>query len=375
MGAPRPRATFGEAKVDRVLTEILTSTGRDNNDDLIRSLMVTALDMDAADVDRRELKIASQALAEILHSWEVFAPYNDRAKVTVFGSARTKLGTPDYQLASDFGRAMSDQHWMTITGAGPGIMTAGIEGARLENSIGVSIVLPFEEKAAEIIEGDPKLATFRYFFTRKLAFMKETDAFALFPGGFGTMDEAFELLTLIQTGKSYPAPVVLLDNPGSSYWSGWKSFVSNELLETGMISPNDMNLFFHTHDPEEAAAHIVEFYSTYHSLRFVEGQLILRLQSELSESAIETLNDEFADILKKGRIEAVSAAEIEVRDGDVAELPRLAMNFDKHGWARLVTMIHRINQLGQQPERQALPGLVHDVDPQTPSDPFERSDF
>lgn len=370
MSAPRPRATFGTAKIDQMLTEILSSTGVDHNDDLIRSLIVTALDMDDADVDRRELKIASQALAEILHSWEVFAPYNDRAKVTVFGSARTKPETPDYQLAADFGRAMSDQNWMTITGAGPGIMTAGIEGAKIENSIGVSIVLPFEEKAAEIIEGDPKLATFRYFFTRKLAFMKETDAFALFPGGFGTMDEAFELLTLMQTGKSYPAPVVLLDHPGSNYWTGWKEFVTNELLETGMISPADMNLFFHTHDPQEAAAHICEFYSTYHSLRFVGNQLLLRLQCELSSEAIETLNAEFSGILKKGKIEPATATKVERRDDDVADLPRLSMFFDRYAWAELIRMIHRINELGQQPDQQELSGLIHDVDPQIPSDPF-----
>ncbi len=351
MTAPRPRATFGTAAIDQVLTDLLATTGKDANDDLIRSLLVTALDMDDADVDRRELKIASQALVEILHSWKVFAPYENRAKVTVFGSARTKPEEPDYKLAVDFGRAMSDRDWMTITGAGPGIMTAGIEGAGIENAIGVSIVLPFEENAAEIIAGDPKLATFRYFFTRKLAFMKETDAFALFPGGFGTMDEAFELLTLIQTGKSNPAPVVLLDHEGSNYWAGWRSFVENELLDTGMISPDDMKLFLHTHDPQEAADYIRRFYSTYHSIRFVGNRLIIRLTNELGDDAIATLNKEFSDIIESGEIEPTTATKAEVRDSDVPELPRLSMRFDKHAWARLVEMIGRINDLGDRSAR------------------------
>ena len=363
MSVPRPRATFGERDVDASLTEVLAAVGSDGNDDLVRSLIVTALDMDDANIDRLELKIASQALAEILNSWRVFSPYSDNAKVTIFGSARTKPGTPDYDLAVEFGRRMAERDWMAITGAGPGIMSAGIDGVGIDRSFGVNIVLPFEQRAAEIIDGDPKLATFKYFFTRKLTFMKETDAFALFPGGFGTLDEAFELLTLIQTGKSYPAPIVLLDHPESTYWDGWKRFVEAELLEGGMIGTADLGLFLHTHDPGEAAEYLCAFYSCYHSLRYVGKRLVIRLRSPLSEASVATLNEEFADVVSSGAIEVAEATSAEQRDDDHVDLPRLALRFDNRSFARLVQMIHRVNDLGGGHGAVAAPGLVHDVGP------------
>lgn len=374
MSVPRPRSTFGERLVDVSLTEVLAAVGTDGNDDLVRALMVTALDMDDANIDRLELKIASQALAEMLHSWRVFSPYGDKAKVTVFGSARTEKGTPDYELAVAFGQRMAERDWMTITGAGPGIMTAAIEGAGLERSFGVNIVLPFEQRAAEIIDGDSKLATFKYFFTRKLTFMKETDAFALFPGGFGTLDEAFELLTLIQTGKSYPAPIVLLDHPDSTYWDGWNQFVRAELLDRGMIGERDLDLFLHTHDPDEAAEYLCAFYSCYHSLRFVGRRLMIRLRSVLPEASVATLNDEFGDICTSGTIEPMEATSAERRDDDHVELPRLALRFDNRSFARLVQLIHRINELGGGHGAVAAPGLVHDVgpDPDPEADPVAK---
>ncbi|MEM7271627.1 MAG: LOG family protein [Actinomycetota bacterium] len=364
MPAPRPRTTFGDEVVDRLLTEALGATGTDIDDDLVRSIMVTALDMDRAEVDRLELKIANQSLAEMLNAWRVFSPWGDNAKVTVFGSARTKPGHPDYELAKDFGARLAERGWMAITGAGPGIMTAGIEGTGRENAFGVNIVLPFEQTAADIIEGDEKLATFRYFFTRKLTFMKESDAFALFPGGFGTLDEAFELMTLVQTGKSYPVPIVLLDHPGSSYWSSWQRFVDDELLAGGMISGNDTGLYLHTHDPDEAVEYICSFYSCYHSIRFVGKRLVVRLRHPLRPEAIETLNGEFEDIVAKGTIEAIDATPSEQRDDDNVELPRLAFQFDNRSFARLVALIKRINDLGGSTGVKAAAGLVHDVHPQ-----------
>ena len=363
MSIPRPRPTFGDASVDAALTQVLAAVGTDSNDDLVRSLIVTALDMDDANIDRLELKIASQALAEMLASWRVFSPYSTNAKVTIFGSARTKPGTPDFELAVEFGRKMAERDWMAITGAGPGIMTAGIEGVGLDRSFGVNIVLPFEQRAAELIDGDPKLATFKYFFTRKLTFMKETDAFALFPGGFGTLDEAFELLTLIQTGKSYPAPIVLLDHPESTYWDNWKQFVKAELLERGMIGTADLELFLHTHDPAEAAEYLCAFYSCYHSLRYVGRRLVLRLRAPLSDASLASLNDEFADIVTSGAIEPIEATAAERRDDDHVDLPRLALRFDDRSFARLVQMIHRINELGGEHGAVAAAGLVHDIAP------------
>jgi uncharacterized protein (TIGR00730 family) len=353
---------FGEQTVDAALTEVLASVGDDANDDLVRSLLIAALDMDEANVDRLELKIAAQSLVEMYNSWRVFSPYRDRAKVTVFGSARTKPGSPDFELAKDFGRRMAEREWMTITGGGPGIMTAGIEGAGVDNSFGVNIMLPFEQKANELIEGNPKLATFKYFFTRKLTFMKETDAFALFPGGFGTLDEAFELLTLVQTGKSYPAPVVLLDHPDSTYWKGWTSFVESELLAGGMVGPADLDLFLHTHDPAEAAEYLCAFYSCYHSLRYVGKRLVLRLRTAPSAQMIETLNREFADIMT-GEMEAIEATDAERRDGDHPDLPRLALRFNNRSFGRLVQLIRRINDLSGTEGARAAAGLVHDVEP------------
>ena len=363
MSAPKARMTYGEREVDSRLTEVLAAVGTDTNDDLIRSMLVTALDMDAADVDRLELKIASQTLAEMLDSWRVFAPYGAEAKVSIFGSARTKPEHPDYQLASELGRLMTERNWMTITGAGPGIMEAGIEGAGKKNSFGVNILLPFEQDANPAIDGDEKLATFKYFFTRKLTFMKETDGYALLPGGFGTMDEAFELLTLIQTGKSYPAPVVLLDHPGSTYWSGWKSFVETELLGGGTIGPDDLDLFHHTHSAAEAADFLCDFYICYHSIRYVGNRLIVRLRREVPEEQLKILNDEFGDILVSGQIEAVGATKAEIRDNDHPDLPRLALRFNNHSFSRLVVFIRRINELGGDKTSAAIPGFIHDVGP------------
>ncbi len=358
---------FGDQAVDTALTEVLSVVGNDENDDLVRALLVTALDMDKANIDRLELKIASQALVEMLDSWKVFSLARTSPKVTVFGSARTDPEEESYQQAAELGRIMAEHGWVTITGAGPGIMTAAMEGAGRDNSFGVNIVLPFEQDANHVILGDPKLAEFKYFFTRKLSFMKESDAFVCSPGGFGTLDEAFELLTLIQTGKSYPVPVVLLDPPGSTYWSGWQSFVEAELLGNGMISPADLDIFIHTHDAKEAAEHVCAFYSCYHSLRYVGKRLVLRLQQQLDESSLATLNTEFADIVVEGEIAPIEATRAERSDDDHVELPRLAFRFNQRSYARLVVLIRRINELAGRPG-DPVHDLMHDVTPDVTPD-------
>ncbi len=368
MSAPRPRSNFGEEEVDKIITQLLSSVGNDTNDDIIRKLIVTTLDMDVDDVDRLELKIASQSLVEMLNAWRVFSPYSQRAKVTVFGSARVDSADPNYTLAHNFSRTMADRGWMAISGAGPGIMTAAVEGAGIENSFGVNIVLPFEQRAAEIIEGNDKLATFRYFFTRKLFFMKESDAFAVFPGGFGTLDETFELLTLIQTGKSYPAPIVLLDHPGSTYWQTLRHFIDTELLDRSMIRAEDTSLFLHTHDPELAAEYLCAFYSCFHSMRYVGRRLVLRLNHTISERDVEVLNSEFADIITTGAIELTEATPAEVRDNDYPELPRLVLSFDNRSFARMMMLIRRINELGGDRGAPATEGLLHDLEPEPDED-------
>ncbi len=346
MTAPRARSTFGEETVDRLITELVAAVGQDDNDDLIRGMIVTALEMDATAVGRLDLKIASQSMAEMLNGYQVFSQHPSRPKITIFGSARTKADTPDYDLCAAFSKQVAALGWMIISGAGPGIMEAAIKGAGIENSYGVNIVLPFEQKAAAIIDGDPKLATFKYFFTRKLFFVKEADAFALFPGGFGTLDEGFELLTLIQTGKTYPAPVVLLDHPDSNYWTGWKRFVDEELEDRGMVSGSDSSLYFHTHDPAEAAAYVEHFYSTYHSLRYVGKKLVIRMCRALPDDAYPILNSEFADIVARGEIAPTEATGAELRDQDEPDLARLSFRFDHRSFARLTQLVHRINDLG-----------------------------
>jgi uncharacterized protein (TIGR00730 family) len=232
---------------------------------------------------------------------------------------------------------------MIITGAGPGIMTAGIEGAGVDHAFGVSIRLPFEATTSEFLEGDPKLVNFRYFFTRKLTFVKESDGFALLPGGFGTLDEAFETLTLIQTGKAQPAPIVLLDVPGGTYWRGWNEFVEAELDQRGYISPEDSKFVLVTDDVDAAVEELTGFYANYHSMRFVEGELVLRVQHAPDDEQLEALNDLFAPIVTKGKIERVGPSKVETKDKDFPELDRIRFRFDRRNWARVRELIDALN--------------------------------
>lgn len=355
---------YKSEKTDSILENLLDEENITTNRELIKSMISTTIEMNQEGIDRLNLKIASKTLEEILNTWTVFSPYDDKAKVSIFGSARTNPDDPDYQLALEFSKLMAERDWMSITGAGPGIMEAGIAGSGVENSFGVSILLPFEAKPAKIIRGDEKLVKYKYFFTRKLTFMKETDAFALFPGGFGTQDEAFELLTLIQTGKSYPAPIVLLDNQESSYWDEWQNLVNTALLKNKMISESDIHLYKHTHDPVEAVEYLCSFYSTYHSVRNVRAYTIIRLNKELSDRSVEILNEEFKDIIKKGQIVKSEATKIERKDNDCVNLPRLKFHFDNRSFGRLHMLIDRINELGGIKGADATENLVHDVSPE-----------
>ena len=311
--------------------------------EFVFELLVSAMRLAREDVDRGELKMVAAAVKEFRYSFEVFAPYEGIRKCTVFGSARTKAGDPGYTCAHDFAEAIAARDWMVITGAGPGIMEAGHEGAGAENSFGVNIVLPFEADANPVIADDPKLINFKYFFTRKVMFMKESHAFVMLPGGFGTMDEAFELLTLIQTGKSVPAPIVLLDPPGGTYWSFWKEFCEIELRDNGMISEDDLSMVMVTDSVEAAVDEVCRFYKTYHSLRFVSGKLVLRLQREVGDDELADLNQRFGHILASGEIERIAVTEAEKRDDDQVDLHRIAFHFDRRSWAGVRQMIDALN--------------------------------
>ncbi len=313
--------------------------GRDA--DLFANMLRTVCRMSRDGIGRGEVKLLDRAMAELRYAFKTFVPYNDIPKVSIFGSSRTPEGHPEYLQAVKFAERMTESKWMVITGAGDGIMKAGHGGAGKEASFGVAIRLPFEQRTNDIIEGDKKLINFKYFFTRKLMFLKEAKAIVLFPGGFGTQDEGFEAMTLIQTGKAMLVPIVLVDAPGGTYWQHWRTYVKAELLHSGMISAEDMNLIKLTDDVEAAVSEVLGFYRKYHSMRYVRDTLVIRMESELSDAALGHIQKEFSDIVKVGTIERVTAFE-EERD-DVPDKPRLAMQFDRRSHGRLRQMINFIN--------------------------------
>lgn len=336
-----------DARLDQLVRDATAAADghddHDHDDDLIAEMLVTGLKMLRDDTERGDLKLVNSALKEMRYSFLVFSQYRHIPKVTLYGSARTREHDPNYDLARDFAAAMTRNHnWMVVTGAGPGIMEAGNRGAGLERSFGVNIRLPFEAKANPYIH-DSRVINFKYFFTRKLAFVKESHAFVLFPGGFGTQDEAFELLTLVQTGKSDLHPIVLLEAEGTGYWDAWLEFIG-VLEKKGMISPADTNLFLHTTSIEDACREITHFYSSYHSQRYVDGRLVLRLRHAPDATLIEELNAEFADIIETGRIEIVDPTDREMEDGDNVELPRIAFVFDRRQHGRLRQLVNRLNE-------------------------------
>lgn len=308
---------------------------------LVRDLLSASLKLVPDGRDTGELKLITASVKELRYAMRVFGQYPDPHKVTIFGSARTAPEHPDYEAARSFGMLMARAGWMVITGAGDGIMKAGHEGPGREASFGVAIRLPFETSANTVIAGDEKLINFRYFFTRKLMFLSQSEAVACFPGGFGTLDEAYEALTLIQTGKASMVPVVLCEGAGGDYWRRFMDFVRDPLLSRGLISPEDENLIYLAPTPEHARDHIVRFYRNYHSSRYVRDDLVIRLQRRLRETDVERLNDEFAVLVRKGRIVQCGPYEIE---GEHLELPRLAFTHTKHKYGLVRRLIDRINE-------------------------------
>jgi len=343
--APARRARYrtGKDDLDAAVLALVEQAGVRRDADLVFEMVVSALRMGREAVDRGDLKLVNSALKELRYSFLVFEPYEHIRKVAIFGSARTAHDDPSYGLARDFGAAIADQGWMVITGAGPGIMEAGIEGAGADRAFGVNIVLPFEADASPLLAGDRKLINYRYFFTRKLTFMKESSASVLLPGGFGTMDEAFELLTLIQTGRSPIEPVVLLEPPGDGYWTGWRHFIERDLAHRGLIAAEDLNLVRICSTVNEAVAEITRFYSVFHSQRYVGRRLVFRLEHELSDATLAALNHEFADVVVRGAIERTGPSAGEIDDDDVPHLPRIAFHFNRRHYARLRLLVDRIN--------------------------------
>lgn len=313
---------------------------------MVQQIKMTADKLIRDRASRADVKLLTTALKELRYCFKVFAAYRHRRKVSVFGSARLPLDHPACLQAVEFGRQLAQAGFMVITGAASGIMEAGHVGAGREQSIGVNILLPFEQTANSIIANDVKLMHLKYFFTRKLLFVKESDAIALFPGGFGTLDEGFEVLTLVQTGKSHLFPIVMIDEPGGDYWTRWLDYVRDVLVARGLISAQDLNLFKVTDSVEEAVNEVLGFYRVYHSMRYVDGQLVLRLEQPLSETLLARLNDEYRDIISSGHIEQSGPLPAEAQDTHLAHLTRLRLAFDRRNMGRLRTLIDVINREG-----------------------------
>ncbi len=337
-GSNEDRRQRRAAAIERLLAEFAPS----ENDDLLAQMIVTICRLAADGADRGDLKILNTALKELRYALKVFAPFADVPKVTIFGSARTPEGHPQYEEARKFAELIQAQGWMVITGAGDGIMRAGHHGASRQKSFGVAISLPFEQLTNNIILDDPKLVNFKYFFTRKLMFIKEAEAIVLFPGGFGTQDEGFEVLTLVQTAKTAPIPIVMCDAPGGSYWHHWSDYVRKELLGNKMIDPTDLGLFRICDRAEDVVDELVRFYRRYHSMRYVEDKLVLRMNSPLSPETLSQLNAGFADILTAGTIEQ-SHGPVGGENGLYSDKARLVFAFDRRSTGRLRLLIDAIN--------------------------------
>ena len=330
----------------KAVRQVLTDECRDLLPLLHREIIINALKCKLDDLDVLDLKVINRAVVEFRHAARTFKPYRGVRKVSIFGSARIPEGTPYYELAVRFGRLLAEQGFMVITGAAEGIMRAGIEGGGTENSFGVNILLPFESGPTKVIQDDPKLVTFKYFFTRKIFFVMEANAFALFPGGFGTHDEGFEALTLLQTGKAPPMPVVLMELPGERYWETWDRFIRRQLLSRGFISPEDLSFYRIMHSPKEAVDWIKSYYSVYHSLRQVRDKLVIRLEKELLDEHIKELNKTFGDLIKSGEIVKTRPLPKEKDEPNLWFKPRITFSYNKKSAGRLNEMILMINRMG-----------------------------
>ena len=312
--------------------------------ELVAEIKDTADKLSRDQASRGDLKLLSRALRELRYAFKVFTPFRNVKKVTVFGSARTSPDHPDFKASVEFGKRLAEAGWMVVTGAGGGIMEGAHIGAGPAMSMGVNIMLPFEQEANSIINHDAKLVTFRFFFTRKLMFVKEVHAVVLFPGGFGTLDELFEVLTLVQTGKRDLIPIVCVDSSGGNYWKKWQQFVCEELLERHLISPHDLSLVRITGSVDAAVDEILGFYRNYDSMRYIRDTLVLRLRQPVSDALLTKLNGEFPDILSSGTIERVPTHAYEMDEEATRDLPRLGLHFNRRDSARLREMIDVINR-------------------------------
>jgi hypothetical protein len=339
----KPKHNSADPKLSRLIEELIKAKGGGANETEVADIIQNALKLLTDVQDSGDVRVIQTTVRELRYAFRLFAPYNEKRKVTIFGSARTQPSKAEYKQAVEFGRKMAEAGFMVITGAGGGIMHAGHEGAGPENSFGANIRLPWEQSANPVIAKDKKLVTFRYFFTRKLIFIRHSDAIALFPGGFGTMDEGYEALTLMQTGKSQLMPLVLVDKPGGTFWKTWDKNIREHLLRDKLISPDDLNLYHITDNADEAVKIITRFYRNFHSTRFVKDLLVIRLKHAPSASAIAAMNEDFADIIEGEPIHIIPPPPEELADTQHLDLPRIAFGFNRKGYGRLRQLIDVLN--------------------------------
>ncbi|MDD5174481.1 MAG: TIGR00730 family Rossman fold protein [Candidatus Omnitrophota bacterium] len=335
---------IGDKAIDGLIGELAGRSCSAETEHVLREILTTAVKLGRESNDRGDLKLVNNTLKELRYSFKIFSPYRDVKKVIIFGSARSGKRSAEYKMAEEFTRKLTAKGYMIVTGGGPGIMEAGNKGAESGKEFALNIRLPFEQKPNPYIDEKDKIINFKYFFTRKLIFVKETDATALFPGGFGTHDEGFEMLTLIQTGKSRPRPVVLMEPKGSAYWEAWRRYVVDHLLKNGFIKKEDLKLFSIVKSVDEAIRCIEDFYRVYHSIRYVSGLTIMRLNRDISGKTLALINKKFKDILINGDIRRSPPTDKEIQEREHISLPRIAMNFNMRDYGRLCEMIDVINR-------------------------------
>jgi len=354
-----------DKEIDARIKELAAEVAEGRQAELVGELIDTALRLGRDKAGIGDMKLFNRAMREMRYAASVFTKYQGRRKVAVFGSARTRSDADEFILAREFARRMVQEGFMVITGGGDGIMGAAQQGAGAEHSFGLNIRLPFEQRANETIYGDRKLINFNYFFTRKLNFMKETHAFVLCPGGFGTQDEGFEALTLMQTGKSQIVPVILLDKPNGHYWETWRRFIHTDLLGAGLVSESDFNLFKVAQNVEEAVDEVLKFYRVFHSYRWVRERMVIRINKHLTPDAVESLNSRFDALLATDRIVQCEALPEEADETKIADLPRLVLTPHKRDFGMIRLLLDAINEC--ETEGAAIAGSEE-------ADPIRQSD-
>ena len=344
--APLPVSRADLTAVHELAAPLIAELNNLPDGDLVGEIVANALKLLRDQTNRGDVKLIDKSFKELRYALKIFAPYRDVRKVSIFGSARTLESHSDYRQAAEFAKHMAAAGWMVITGAGGGIMAAGHGGAGADPSFGLAIRLPFEQRTNPFIEKDKKLVNFKYFFTRKLMFVRSSHAIALFPGGFGTMDEGFEVLTLIQTGKAVPMPIVFVNHQGSKFWRAWQDYVEDHLLKGGLISDHDLHLYKITDSVEEAVREVTHFYDNYHSIRYAKDDIVFRLQRRPTPEQLKQINEKFTDIKVKGEFRLLDEPlPVERDEPALAKLSRLVFQFNRRDHGRLRMLINYLNDL------------------------------